>query len=283
MQRFSYFSYFLVSFLVKLISGGGYIIRKINTLLIPFILYYILSYLLFYCLKICAPGLLESYASQCNGFQDVIVQRQLFNGPIWFLLSLFEVELLYYFIFKYIEIASFRLLICFLLSLVGLYFSYVKIDLPLWIDTSLIALFFFCLGDILCKYNVFEQKIFSRKNSLLWMLVFYLVYLLLPCNVSMSINRYSSGILLYISGTSIVLSILFFSKFVNKDFLISWMGKNTLVILCTHHLLYRPIKYFCDVPIVVLIITMIIEYGIIVLLNKYCPYLSGKYQFIKIG
>ena len=240
-----------------------------------------MSYLFFYGLKFSAPNLLTSFAGQCNGIQDVFLQRQLFNGPIWFLLSLFEVELLYFFIFKYVKTEWGHLLTCFLFSLIGLYFAYIKLDVPLWIDTSLVALFFFSLGDLFCRYNVFEQKVFSRRNSVLWMLIFWAIYFLFPCHVSMSINRYSSGILLYISGTSIVLAVLFFSKFVNKDFLVSWIGKNTLVILCTHHLIYRPIKYFCDTPVLVFIITMLIEYGIIVLFNKYCPYLNGRYQFIK--
>ena len=61
-------------------------IKKINKLLVPFLFFYLIGYVVFYALKLLAPQLLVTDA---NGIDDVFNNRQYFNGPIWFLISLF--------------------------------------------------------------------------------------------------------------------------------------------------------------------------------------------------
>lgn len=57
----------------------------------------------------------------------------------------------------------------------------------------------------------------------------------------MSTNQYSNVCLTVISGMAVVGLILFICKLIKKLPPINWVGTNSLVILCTHHLIYRPI------------------------------------------
>lgn len=72
-----------------------YILKKTNGILVPFLTFYILSYIAFYLCNWLAPNIIKTSAS---GILDIFTQKQYFNGPIWFLLSLFIVSLMMYYI-----------------------------------------------------------------------------------------------------------------------------------------------------------------------------------------
>ena len=51
-----------------------------------FLFFYLASYSIFYLIGWLSPDIIKSKAT---GISDLFTQRQLFNGPIWFLLALF--------------------------------------------------------------------------------------------------------------------------------------------------------------------------------------------------
>ena len=77
--------------------------------------------------------------------------------------------------------------------------------------------------------------------------------------------------------------VLFYSKtFLNKSVLLSFIGRNSMWIMCTHHLIYRPVKIvlerFFDIPsvnILVMIATMIICCATVPLVERYMPFVIG--------
>ena len=72
--------YFILSGLFFKDYGGflNLLVKKANKILIPFLFFYLIGWL--------SPDIIKSKAT---GISDLFTQRQLFNGPIWFLLALF--------------------------------------------------------------------------------------------------------------------------------------------------------------------------------------------------
>ena len=101
----------------------------------------------------------------------------------------------------------------------------------------------------------------------------------------MRVNYYSNTYLTVVSGMAIVVFILLVCKLVNQILVINWIGRNSLVLLCTHHLVYRPIKYFLihfgyDYPLLLFVLTIIVEIPIIFIINRYFPVLAGKGKLV---
>lgn len=79
------------------------------------------------------------------------------------------------------------------------------------------------------------------------------------------------------------MAVLFFSKtFLTKSVLLSFIGRNSMWIMCTHHLIYRPVKIvlesFFDIPsvtILVMVATMIICCATAPLVERYMPFVIG--------
>ena len=80
--------YFILSGLFFKDYGGflNLLVKKANKILIPFLFFYLASYSIFYLIGWLSPDIIKSKAT---GISDLFTQRQLFNGPIWFLLALF--------------------------------------------------------------------------------------------------------------------------------------------------------------------------------------------------
>ena len=81
--------YFILSGLFFKDYGGflNLLVKKANKILIPFLFFYLASYSIFYLIGWLSPDIIKSKAT---GISDLFTQRQLFNGPIWFLLALFH-------------------------------------------------------------------------------------------------------------------------------------------------------------------------------------------------
>lgn len=268
-------------FFSKSYDRGGYVLNKLNTIVVPFLLYYLLSYALFYVLNFFIPSVLVGDVT-FHGIQDVFLQRNLFNGPLWFLLSLFQVELAFYFIRRYFTNKWMSGLFCFVLGLIGYELSVYDIDLPLWIDTSLVALPFFYIGYLISTTQVLE-RVFSIWYKIGFVILMYVLYLLFSCDIYMSVNRYTSNYYLdmLIAGTAIVVCLVVLCSILQKQAFLSWIGRNTLVILCTHHIVYRPIKlvlmkYDVNSGITLFLLTMCVECILILFINRFFPLLAGK-------
>ena len=136
----------------------GFIKRKINKLLIPFVFFFLLlSFLL--------PNLLSIiHSGRFNlGLLWSFYSPEFFpNFPIWFLLCLFELNLIFYIIYlisgKY---ENYQILVMTILSVIvgftGYYLGYNRINLPMFVDTALSALPFFFLGYLVRKYTTILQ------------------------------------------------------------------------------------------------------------------------------
>lgn len=266
-------------FFLNSANRGQYLVKKCKSILVPFAIYYLISYMLFYLIVSVKHDFIVG--NHTFAISDLFTQRNLFNGPLWFLLSLFEVEALFYLIYVFVKKEWLRATIVFIFASVGFYLSATETFLPLWLDTSCVALMYFYFGYIFSLTNLA-----SKPLKPIWLIciaaISYGLFLLMPVSIGMSINYYSNYLLAVSSGSLMILFILVVSRMLSKVTFISWIGTNSLALLCTHHLVYRPIKLIqmkigIEDPYFLFILTMVIEVGVILLINRYFPILAGKY------
>lgn len=161
------------------------------------------------------------------------------NTPLWFLPALFTTEILYYFVIKYLHRGKAKFVILPAAILIGFVSTLLlqKIYLPWGINSALQIGVFFYLGYIIKnqKINWWQAiviatagvlaYIFNSKNNVVWADYIYYNYFLT-----------------LIAGAAFSILIIEFSKLINKNKLLEYIGKNTMSILIFHKL----VVYFCQ-------------------------------------
>lgn len=275
--------------------------KKVNSLLIPFLFFYLVFTVIVPNL-LAFVGLLDSNINSagCKTIWQFIYPEYFFNGPVWFLLSLFEINCLFYFLLRIVnsfcnQISS---ILCCAISLILGYVGYSlgvnNINLPMFLDSSLSALPFFTVGYILrSKIDVIYDKTRNNSKILLNLTVFIssilLYYTLDFVNFRGNIFNVSFMHLL-ITGFVGIISILCFCMTVTNIPLISYWGRYSIHILVTHNVLivllapfinkFFPLNLFTYI-LFASIIMLIYHFIIIPFSNKYLPYVTGQKPLLK--
>lgn len=259
-----------------------FLIKKFKTLLLPFLFFYIASYLLFYAAKIAYPAI--STLTDAKGLLDIFVQKQLFNGPLWFLLALLWIQILSYPIERYIRSKILKYIIIITVGIVGALLGEYNIFVPLYIDNALALLPFFFLGNVIYKARCFENKRFIIHLAIA-IIAIIILSMNLDINAQPSLNKYGNivGYMLNLFVlTWICITVLFICKIIPLTPLL-YIGTNTMLIMCVHHLIYRSVQLVTQdfiptniLPYFVCIVTMIIIFAIAPFFNKYIPWTVGK-------
>lgn len=219
-----------------------FIRKKINRLIIPFVFFYIFSIMP---LHITFDYILPQ---KTINLQDLFLSDygrlfHRYNGAVWFLVSLFITNIYFYSIHyicskKNTQIA----LLSIICGLGGYYMNYKDFYLPLWMDTSLTSLPFFAFGYILKSQTEFLSSSFTKSHYvyLLASLIVVSVITILSYNSNTLIIEYDPNIykinfhFLYIGGLAGIMTILILSKRLKHVYLISYLGRYSIVVLCTH-------------------------------------------------
>lgn len=280
--------YFILSGLFFKDYGGlaNFAIRKTNKILIPFLFFYLVGCLGFYLIKYLTPSLLITDA---RGILDMFNNRQFFNGPIWFLLCLFWCNLIFCIISLKVRKESIRILLTCIIGGIGCFLGNQHIFIPLFIDVAFTALPFFVFGYYLKKTEILYPNKYDKYNILI-AVFFYLISVYLSQNTTYRLSLHYNGLegwSTYLLGITSVLSILFLCKIIKRVWLISYMGRYSIILLCTHHLIYRPIAVLQSNIMgeknvyLVAIITLAISCLLIPLCIKYIPYFVAQKDLIK--
>lgn len=241
--------YFVLSglFFKQYESFIGFVKRKINKLLIPFIFFYITT-------SVLLPNILALVGYEVRN-SDILGWYSLFNvfthdtfsnSPIWFLLCLFWINVLFYQISNLVD-SFFKgsvwviLGISFVLGVVGYLLGIYNINIPLYIDTSLTALPFFVCGYLLRKYtSILVPNNWDKYLLLMSLAMFILTYFLAaPAGFQINDYAYITIYQLYLGGLCGTLGVLFIAKLLKKLPLVSYWGRYSIIILCTHQLVLQ--------------------------------------------
>ena len=252
-------------------SFKEFINKKIKAYLIPYLTFSAVNILGYYIL---------------SGLSFIVLRNNLLEtikfcgiGALWFLPVLFIAES----IFMFCKINS-KKFIYSVLIFVGVS----GIVLSIWILTrnfialilirSMISLIFITIGYSLCNVikNVnlkwYQIAIITLLNILLAMINGY---------VDLWGIQFNNIFLYFINSILGSLNIIFISKKIASKLLSFW-GRNTLIIMGTHQLIltiFSKINIVNELNFITkLILVLVIEYPIIVLINNYATFLLGKFK-----
>lgn len=296
--------YFILSGLFfKNYSFKTFILKKTNKLLIPYVFFYVVTGVLIpvavYKLFGFSLALYDSYGLEA--ILSVFSERVICNPSIWFLFCLFEVNVyfyLLYFISGHFKNSSIVLgFFSLILGLVGLFLAYKRIGLPYFVDSSLTALPFFYFGYYLRNHTSILTS-GNTKSSICYSIAFIVGSFLM-------IGSFNYGLLsmfenlagglkgcaqVYPYGIMGTMSVLFLSKLLGKVPLLSYIGRYSIIVLCTHiyviDLMVNCIKGMNNVSLklaIVFISTVVICALIIPLFKKYLGYFTAQKDLIKIS
>ena len=270
----------------------GFVKRKTNKLLIPFLFFLLATSVLVYWVLI-LPEWNRLYTFVFKSFlRDRII---LFNEPIWFLLSLFEVNLLFYLVQWLADALSsrYRTIIVLVLSLllggVGLALAVYHQQLPIYIDSALSAMPLFAFGWWLFKHTSFLSSPVSLSRDIPLIAVCAIVLWFLAVPVKWINNDFSREAVpvVYICGIAGTMMVLTLSKVLKHVPLLSYWGRYSIMILCTHYpiatafnLLLGKITAGVPLVIAVLILTMLCCHVLIPLMRRYLPHVTAQKNVI---
>ncbi len=267
--------YFILSgmFFKPYSSYKEFTLKKVNSLIIPF-LFTIIAY----------NVTTNIYRYLCGEY----IAFLLVTPSMWFLFCLFQVGLIYYLISLSNNLIV-ETIICYALSILGFYLSTKDIELPLFFSASLSSVIFYHYGSLIKRLKVLtpQSQKYSFLNLLIWLSIFLTIGLLSPLNkLDLHHNHYPSNFIvtqiLAISGT---MSILYISKIINRIPLISYWGRYSIIILCTHNIymrIFEPIIHEHNTTLFKLssfVIVMLLSIPTIYILNKYLPFVYGQQPF----
>lgn len=242
----------------KYTSFGPFVKRKLQTLIVPYIIYSAVTWGIWAAFSYLTHSSIDSYWSPL--FETLIARGSegylVHNVPLWFVPCLFVIELSYYWISKLKDI--WVVLISVILAVLGYsavnygqFFDFTT--LPWSIEVAAMAMVFYCLGHLTikhCGYSKVQEMVGDKKTlSVVLMVVsFVLVYFGSMLNGSPSMGHadihnpliFYPTALLGILGMLILSCLISLSRTNVNGHLkcIKWFGQNSFIAMAIHN----PIK-----------------------------------------
>ena len=263
----------------------NFIKTKIKTILIPFLFFYLLSYPFRIIVHYWDYRTLSTFDWRCIlDIFDISAQTDyLFvNVPLWFLICIFVIQVIYYFI-SYLDKRLIAVIAIACLVAKDLFYS---IPSPFMINAAFYYLGFFALG------NLFGKPLIEKlKNPQFRHISLRISILLMIIVIGVSINSTNNWIEL--QTTHIKLLMIFFTlmsvaSYFNENKhlrLIRFFGENSLIIMGLH---VPPLIVIKRISMMLFgectpmmgflhsILCIAILYVVIIFCNKYIPFLVGK-------
>ena len=246
--------FFLVSGnFFKACEPKTFFIKKINNILVPFLFWLIVSDIWHIMCTLWATHDISLDNITIIQFAKHPLSRIIsFNIVLWFLICLFITNMIFYAVYTIFSDNKYRSFAVFFLASIGYFLFLYKITLPLWIDTSLVALPFFFLGYY-CRNLSYLKPEFSLKKSLFLgiglILVSYVIYFASgrSCINDMRTNSfYGSPVMGYLNSVMFVMGGLLLCKVINWLPIISYFGRYSIIVLCIHFPLILFVPNFIE-------------------------------------
>lgn len=286
--------YFISGIFFKLYEGfADFTRRKVNNILVPFVFFIILNFVMR-----CVEALLRLMIGADPIDIDPVILVEPFyqrywqwTTPLWFLLSLFWVNLLFYAIHRWIKPLWALLLVTVALSAAGYALAANKIQLPLMMDTSLVALPYFVLGWCINRTGALQPTRWDRWGILALALATVPIYLFSDF-LNLHFQILPSYWKLYLLPFLAILTLFWACKPLPRVPLMCHYGQYSLIILGTHPLFFLPLRFLfihygfepgVSLTLIVFVLTMLLELPTIWILKTYFPRFVAQQPFFKPG
>ena len=286
--------YFISGIFFKLYGGyADFTRRKVNNILVPFVFFVVFAYVV-RCLEALLRWVLGADPIDLSPVQLVepfYLRYWANTTPLWFLLSLFWVNVIFYALQRWIKSLWLILLVTVVLSVIGYELGVHKVELPLMFDTSLVALPYFVLGWGMKRLGAVETTRWDRWGILALLAVAAPVYLLMEFT-NLHFQVYPAYWKLYVLPFAAILALFWACKSLPYIPVMCHYGRYSLIILGTHPIIMLPIRfllvrqgmdYGITLTLTVFVLTMLIEWPLIWLLKTYAPRFTAQEPFFKPG
>lgn len=274
---------------------GGFknlLVKKADKLLLPFFGWYLISYC-FYYFRVFTLG----EASEYFHILDFFTRPYFYNLPLWFLMSLFWVNVIYCFIQKitsrwYLQVYC---VIGFMLIGWSLSFS----EMPNWffIGTAMTCLPFFYMGRMVFNTKLIKEKDLKTDIAVLAVCAAVISIVMIFAGEGVLMSYYNNTLekgepaYLYLSAAGLVIVILLGCKYINRIPGISYLGRFSIIALVTHELLRnvvnRSIRLTLNpqweeiyINLLTMGIVTLLMFAVIPLCRKYLPYITAQKELL---
>ena len=196
------------------------------------------------------------------------------NGPDWFFAVLFVADMLFVLIQKVFNKKSKRKLLSACILLIAF-----MLPEELFILRS-IGISFGCICIGYYFYNMFTRN----KSVAVTIGIFIATWGVLYINGSVSLNvaRVNNPFLWILGAVCGTVLMIQLGKQVPEGW-ITYLGKNSIIVMITHQAILLPLRYYTRVAefdfltaIVVLVLTVVLQFPLIYLINRYLPFCVGR-------
>ena len=276
--------FFLSGFFFKRKPLKTFVCEKVRSLLIPFSFFYLISYPFSIVVHYWDNRTLGTFDWGClfDVFECSVETDYLFiNVPLWFLLCIFVIQILYYFI-SYLNKWMIAIIALLCLGLKSLFYS---IPAPFMINAAFYYLGFFALGNLVGKPWIEKLKDIRFRKVSLGVSLFLFAALFIPID---DLSGWWHDMAYQVKLFMVFFILMSVASWFNEKrwlSLVRFYGENSLIVLGVHVvplLIIRRITIavfgYCTplMGFVQSIIVMAVMYVVILFCNKYIPFLVGK-------
>lgn len=249
-------------------------IKKCNKILIPFIFFYTVAFVIIMAKVWAGAGVDHSYFAFFLSKDALTI-----NGVLWFLLALFWSNMLFLVMRRISSNMIFLGVASLLLMSLSLIFFSGENYLPAYIDSGLTAMPFFFLGYCLRNTDILIPNKYDRYKYYTIPALFTIAIICFLIgdapNITISCNDVRGYVPLFLLGSpALVVALLLLCKVIGTIPYITYIGRYSLIILCTHMPIIETVThslYLCGVDVhsfLVNIIIFIITLSVSTLLIK---------------
>ena len=268
--------------------------KKINQLIIPFIFFYLIYYIYLILINILKYHSLSQFelTSIWGIFQTYTGNESfIINPPLWFICALINLQLLLYTTINLLKKKWIILGSAIIISFIGLF--YIKtFPTPFMIGRSLPFFIYYTIGYLFGKRIIHHIEQNNNIIKFIILLFFILIITFIKNNLLFNTIEYETANYAQILCTIISLIILF--KHIYKSPLVSplkFYGINSYIVLGLHEIFQTTYSILINnifghisifLGIITTLLTLTTLWPIILICNKYIPYLVAKKDLIHI-
>ncbi|AXI83279.1 acyltransferase family protein [Xylella taiwanensis] len=225
---------------------GERLLQLVRTLLVPYLFFFFLGYLYWLLTRHIGEKAVRwgthPWWEPLKGLLLGVGADLYVQPALWFLPALFVTALTYHVLSKCVPLPR-LVVLTWLASWIWIqWFPGVGTRLPFALDEMPVALFFFVFGAMAARGSWLRLFPKTKRGNLILLAVLLLPWFGLAwCNTKVDMNMLlfgASPLLFYVVallGTAIVLCV---SALVEHCSVVQWIGRNTLLITCTHPLVF---------------------------------------------
>lgn len=307
-ENYSHVFYIILSFVLPLffVLSGMFIsnldkgffsfVRKpLNRLLIPFLAFFLITSVL-----LPLGSLIKKNVTDPMQYLEVFGGWYLEKFPnlaLWFLLCLFNCNLIFFAIYSISNKAknntiAILLFFSIVVGVIGVLLGINRINIPIFYDSAMTCIPYFCFGFFLRKYtNILSPNKYDKYNLFYCVILGFILFLItndFGVVGYMSNTIHENAFVIYASGLGGSLLILLLCKIVGNLPLLSYLGRYSIMILLVHYFMIPYIKkyigYLLDNSVVLclstFIVTMVICLSLIPFFCKYLPNITAQKNLI---